>query len=201
VEFAPRADRTFRLNRSDLRAARAASTDSKICVDSATGKPFSIDRGTDFARLPTLREHFEFTDYQPFEGRAFPRKLTFRGWGAREVEVQLQKLIRVQSFQADEFAPPKGASRTHFCQSPQTAGDIRPNTGNTIPIGFTDLEVDMYFQVSPAGGVQYAQVVYSSDPLKNNEILHWFLGTHFPVETCSGVPISYETIVRLVSGH
>jgi len=117
------------------------------------------------------------------------------------VEVQVQKLIRAQSFPSDEFTPPKGATRTGFCESPEATGEVRPSTGNAIPIGLTDIRVDMYFQVSPAGGVRYAQVVYSSAPLKNNEILHWFIGTHFPVKTCSGTPISYETMISLASGH
>jgi hypothetical protein len=57
----------------------------------------------------------------------------------------------------------------------------------------------MYFRVSPAGGVQYAQVVDSSDPLNSKKILNWYVGTHFPVKSCSGTPIPYETIVTLVT--
>ncbi len=88
-----------------------------------------------------------------------------------------------------------------YCRSPETQGELRPSTGNTIPIGFRDLRIDMYFQVSPAGGVQYAQVVYSSDPLHSKEVLNWFIGTHFPIEKCSGTPISYEMITTLARGH
>jgi hypothetical protein len=180
---------------------QAPWTDSKMCVNTVTGEPFSIDRGVDAYRMESMREHFEFADYQPFEGRMFPHKLTFRGWNARVIEVQIQKLIRAQAFPSDEFSPPKGATRSHFCDLPESTGEVRPSTGNAIPIGLTDVEVDMYFQVSPVGGVRYAQVVYSSAPLKNNEILHWFIGTHFPVKTCSGTPIAYETMISLLSGH
>jgi hypothetical protein len=176
-------------------------TDSKICVNTATGEPFSVDRGVDAYRTESMCECSMFADYQPFEGRSFPRKLTFRGWNAHVVEVRIQKLIRPQSFTSDEFTPPKGASRTGYCDSPEVNGEVRPSMGNAIPIGFTDVEVDMYFQVSPTGGVRYAQVVYSSDPLKNKEILSWFVGTHFPIRTCSGTPIGYETLIRLKSGH
>lgn len=176
-------------------------TDSKICVNAATGEPFSIDRGIDAYGLESLHEHFEFSEYQPFEGRTFPRKLTFRGWGSRVVEVQVQKLIRARSFPADEFTPPKAATKTSFCGATETAGDLMPSSKSTIPVGFKDVEVDMYFQVTSAGGVRSAQVVYSSDPLHNDEILNWFIGTHFPIKTCSGTPIAYETMVRMFFGH
>jgi hypothetical protein len=188
--------------------ARTGLADSKICIDTSTGLPFSIDTGPDAYRLEHSRERSaanersEFADYQPFEGHTFPHKLTFHGWDARTVEVQVQKLIPVKAFAADEFAPSKDSSKIGFCDSPETNGEVTPNPGsNRIPVKFTDIEVDMYFQVSPAGGVRYAQVVYSSDPLKNTEILHWFIGTHFPIKTCSGTPVAYETLVRLKTAH
>jgi hypothetical protein len=182
------------LTRTDL-------TDSRICVNAVTGEPFSVARGVDAYHLESLRERYEFGDYRPFEGHSFPHKLTFRGWNSHVVEVQVQKLIRVETFAADEFRPPSGSSRMHFCDSPETKGEVKPSTGNAIPIGFSDVEVDMYFQVGPSGGVRSAQVVYSSDPLKNKEILNWFTGTHFPIKTCSGTPIAYETLIRFKTGH
>lgn len=171
----------------------------KLCFNAASGVPYSIDEGTDVHSLEFLREHTEFAEYQPFEGRTYPRKLIFRGWGSRAIEVRVQKLVHVQSFAADEFTPPKGATRTHFCESPDISGGVNPSTGSTIPIGFRNIEVDMYFQVTPAGGVRNAQVVYSSDPIHDKEILGWFVGTHFPIRTCSGTPVSYETMVRLMT--
>jgi len=188
--------------------AKTGLADSKSCVNAATGEPFSIDAGPDAYHMErprersTVTERSEFTDYQPFEGRSFPRTLTFRGWDARAVEVRIQKLIQVKAFAADEFTPPKGATKTGFCESPETTGEVTPNAGtSTIPVKFSDMEVDMYFQVSPVGGVRYAQVVYSSDPLKNDEVLHWFIGTHFPIKSCAGTPIAYEMLVRLKTAH
>ena len=59
----------------------------------------------------------------------------------------------------------------------------------------------MYFQVDVEGGVRYAEVVYSNAPLMNNEILQSYIGTHFPVRRCAGVPIPYEIVVHQISGH
>lgn len=171
----------------------------KLCVNAATGVPVSIDEGFDVHSLESLREHTDFADYEPFEGRTYPRKLTFHGWGSRSIEVRVQKLIRVQTFAADEFTAPKGATRSHFCESPEVSGSVNASSGNTVPIGFRNIEVDMYFQVTPAGAVRNAQVVYSSDPIHDKEVLSWFVGTHFPIRTCSGTPVSYETMVRLVT--
>jgi hypothetical protein len=175
--------------------------ESRICVNSATGELRSIDQGTNTYDLSSLREHFEFSDYEPFAKIVFPRKLTFHGWDSRTIDVHIDKLLTVASLPADEFAAPAGAEREHYCEKPETRGELRPSTGNAIPIGLSDTEVDMYFRVSPIGGVRYGQVVYSNNPLKNEEILNWFIGTHFPVRTCIGEPVGYETIVTLRSGH
>ncbi len=79
--------------------------------------------------------------------------------------------VRVDSFPADEFVPPAGAMRMQFCETPETTGEGRPSTGNAIPIGLRDTEVARYFQVSPLGGVKNAEVVSSTNPLKNREII------------------------------
>ena len=173
---------------------------SKICVNSER-LPISIDKKLDAIGLEQLQEHYEFTDYQGFGTTQFPRILNLRGWNSRSIQVQIDKLIRVDSFPADEFVPPAGATRMRFCETPETTGEVRPSTGNAIPIGLRDTEVAMYFQVSPLGGVKNAEVVSSSNPLKNKEILNWFVGTHFPVKSCAGQPIEYETIITLAVGH
>ena len=36
---------------------------------------------------------------------------------------------------------------------------------------------------------------------RREEILNWYLGTHFPIRRCAGQPVEYETIERMVSGR
>src|SRR5437588_1586732 len=43
---------------------QAPWTESKICVNSATGEPFSLDRGVDAYRMEYLREHFDIAYFQ-----------------------------------------------------------------------------------------------------------------------------------------
>jgi hypothetical protein len=176
-------------------------TKAKVCVNSGTSLPVSIDKRVDAPGLELLQEHYEFADYQGFGSKQFPRTLSFRGWNSRAIQVQIDKLITVESFPADEFVPPAGATRMQFCETSETTGEVRPSTGNAIPIGLRDTEVAMYFQVSPLGGVKNAEVVSSTNPVMNKEILNWFVGTHFPVRSCAGQPIEYETIVTLDVGH
>jgi len=176
-------------------------TKTKTCVNSETSLPISIDKKLDAIGLEQLQEQYEFTNYQGFGTKQFPRMLNFRGWNSRSIQVQIDKLIRVESFPADEFVPPAGATQMQFCETPESNGEVRPSTGNAIPIGLRDTEVAMYFQVSALGGVKNAEVVSSSNPLKNKEILNWFVGTHLPMKSCAGQPIEYETIITLAVGH
>jgi hypothetical protein len=175
--------------------------DSKVCLNAATNELVSADTGSNARRLERLREHYRFSDYRPFQQKSVPWRLSFHGWDSQTVEVQVDKLIAAQSFPSDEFAPPSESKKSGFCREPKFEGAVKPSTGNTIPIGMGDIEVDMYFEVTPIGGVRYAQVVYSTAPLLNKEVLNWFVGTHFPIETCAGTPINYQTIIRFVTGH
>jgi len=107
----------------------------------------------------------------------------------------------VQSFPADEFVPPVGSTQMHFCDAPEIVGDVRPYAEDAGVVRLRDTELTMYFQVSPVGSVRSAEVVYSTNPVMNKEILNWFVGTHFPVRSCAGQPVEYETIVTLAAGH
>jgi hypothetical protein len=173
----------------------------RICVNSATLLPVSIDKRPDAAGLESLQEHYEFTDYQPFGSKQFPRTLSFRAGNTRSIHVEIEKLLAAESFPPDEFVAPAGATRMQFCENPETTGELKPSTRSVVPIGLSDTAVAMYFQVSAVGGVKNAEVVASTNPLKNKEILNWYVGTHFPVKTCSGQAIEYETIVTLGVGH
>ncbi|MCU1296429.1 MAG: hypothetical protein JWO91_707 [Acidobacteriaceae bacterium] len=174
----------------------------KLCVDSSTYAPAMLETGYDLRSLSAALEHYEFSDYQPFQGKLFPRKFSFRSTNSQDIEVQVGKLIATQSFDENEFTPPMDSETLPFCEAPDSKGELRPSLGNVIPMfGFEDLAIAMYFQVSEQGGVQNADVVYSNNPLKNREILKSFVGTHFPIQSCVGVPIPYETVIQVVSGH
>ena len=174
---------------------------SKLCVDAATNEPLTLEMGFTVRELSTDWERYEFSDYQPFQGKFFPRKLTYRSLSSQAIEVRIDKLIATPAFPADEFVPPSDAEAFSFCSTPEDQGEVRPSFSGIIPIGFRDLDFAMYFQVDVEGGVRYAEVVYSNAPLMNNEILQSYIGTHFPVRRCAGAAIPYETVVHQISGH
>jgi hypothetical protein len=193
------------------------TSETQICLTSATLLPVSIDRSLDLIGLPTpgvsvvpqashnitemLQEHYEMGDYQAFGSKQFPRTLRFHAWKSTSINAKIDKLIKVQSFPADEFVPPVGSTQMHFCDAPEIVGDVRPYAEDAGVVRLRDTELTMYFQVSPVGSVRSAEVVYSTNPVMNKEILNWFVGTHFPVRSCAGQPVEYETIVTLAAGH
>lgn len=174
---------------------------TKICLASATLLPVSIDRTLESVGSDMLREHYEFGDYQAFGGKQFPRSLRFEGWNAKSINAQVDNLIKVESFPPDEFVPPVGSTRMNFCEAPEKKGDVQPYIGDAAVLRLRDTEIAMYFQVGPGGAVRSAEVVYSTNPVMNNEILNWFVGTHFPEKSCNGQAIEYETIVTLAGGE
>ena len=167
--------------------------DFKICVYAATYELASIDAGLDGP--PQTQRRYEYGDYQEFGAKKYPRRLAFSGWDKRAIEVKVEKMIPVHEFAADEFAPPAGAVISKLCNgTEELKGHPEPLSGARIPVGFDDLDMDIYFEITPIGAVRSAQIVYSSDPKSNKEILSWFLGTSFPIKTCDGRPIGYQTL-------
>ena len=167
--------------------------DVKICVDAATHEIASMETGLDGAVQTQTR--YEYADYQQFGVKKYPRRVTASGWDKRTIEVTVEKMLPVREFAADEFAPPAGAVISKLCNgAEELKGHPEPLSGARIPVGFDDLDMDIYIEISPIGAVRSAQIVYSSDPKSDKEILNWFLGTNFPVMTCDGRPIGYQTL-------
>ncbi len=167
--------------------------DSKICVDAATHEIVLMETGLDGAAQTQMR--YEYGDFQEFGAKKYPRRLAASGWDKRAIEVMIEKMVPVHEFAADEFAPPAGSVISKLCiGTEELKGHPEPLSGARIPVGFDDLDMDIYFEISPIGAVRSAQIVYSSDPKSNKEILNWFLGTSFPVMTCDGRPIGYQTL-------
>jgi hypothetical protein len=174
----------------------------KLCADPLTHTPLTLETGYDARDMSPTLEHYEFSEYQPFEGKLFPRAYRFRSLYSQVVEVRVEKLIATKTFDADEFTPPIGSEPFPFCDAPVGEGEFRPNFGNVaFGPGFKDFAVAMYFKVNDKGGVQNAEVVHSDDPLKNRELLKSFVGTHFPIERCAGVPMPYEIVIQMLSRH
>jgi len=176
--------------------AGAGKGDSKICVDAATDEVLSIAFG--LGGPAAFQERSEYSGYQDFGTKRFPRHFAFSGWNNRSIEVTIEKLVPVHAFAADEFSPPAGSEISKLCSGTTAiTGDVTPMFGNTIPVGFSELDVDIYFEITPAGAVRMAQIVSSSDPKADKEVLNWFLGAHFPVKTCDGRPIGYQMMYQL----
>jgi hypothetical protein len=174
--------------------------ESRICMDSATSEVLSIEDGLGFSA--EFRERFEYSDYAPFDTKRFPRHFAFSAWNKRSVDVTIEKLQPARDFAADEFSPPAGSQVSRYCTgAEEITGEASPMFGNSIPADFSYTDVDIYFEISPLGAVRSAQIVYSSNPLRDKEILSWFLGAHFPVKTCDGRPMGYQTLYRFAARH
>ncbi|HUJ80913.1 MAG TPA: hypothetical protein VLW83_03465 [Candidatus Acidoferrales bacterium] len=171
--------------------------DSKICVDAATDEVLSVAYGLDGPAA--FQERSEYSDYQDFGTKRFPRHLVFSGWNKHSIEVSIVMIVPVHEFAADEFSPPAGSEVSRRCAgNEEMKGEVTPMFGNAIPVGFENLDVDIYFEITPTGGVRSAQIVYSSDPKADKEILGWFIGAHFPVMSCDGRPMGYAEVYRMI---
>jgi hypothetical protein len=174
--------------------------DSRICLNAETNEVMSIETALD--EPAQFRQQFEYSDYQPFGTKKYPRRFAYSGRNKRSVEVTIDKLVPVHEFAADEFSPPAGSEIWRYCSGPEEmTGEFTSSLGNELPVSFNNLDADIYFEIGPTGFPRSGQVVYSSDPSKDKAMLAWFLGGHFPLKTCDGRPIAYQMMYPLGAQH
>jgi hypothetical protein len=174
--------------------------DSRICVDAATAEVLSIEKALDGP--DESRERLEFGDYQDFGGKRFPRHFAYSGWNKRAIEVTIEKLDSAREFAADEFTPPAASEISRLCNgAEEMTGQAMPMFGDTRPVGFSHLDVYIFVDISPMGYVRSAQIVSSSDAKADKEVLRWYLGTNFPVKTCDGRAIGYQSLFHYVASR
>jgi hypothetical protein len=171
---------------------------STICLREDTSDPVSVD--IDSGQSPVYREHYQFDDYQPFEGKRFPRSIRFTGWGSRSVEIKVERFLLAQAFADHEFTPLPESTRFVVCPNePGGVADGGIGLATTRASGFGRLEAALYLEVGPDGAVRYGEVVYSSAPVQNKNLLAVFLHGRFPVRSCNGRPVAYEIMMRLAA--
>jgi hypothetical protein len=180
--------------------ASAEAGDSRICVNAETIEAVSIETGLD--EPAQFREQFEYSKYQPFETKTYPRRFAYSGRNKRSIEVRIDKLVAVREFAADEFSPPAGSEISSYCNgTEEMTGEFTSALGNELPVSFNNMDADIYFEIGPTGFTRSGQVVYSSDPSKDKAMLAWFFGGHFPQKTCDGRPIAYQMMYPLGAQH
>jgi hypothetical protein len=167
--------------------------DLRICINAATGEVISIEKGLDGP--PEREERLEYSDYQEIGAKKYPRHFVYSGWSKRSIAVTIDTLSAVREFAADEFSPPAGSQISRTCNgAEQMTGTVMPMFGNSKPVGFYQQDFYIYFEISPVGAVRSAQMIYNSDPKTDSEILGMYVGGKFPVKTCDGRPIGYQTL-------
>jgi hypothetical protein len=172
--------------------------DSTICLRQDTSDPVSVD--VDTGRSPVYREHYQFEDYQPFDGKRFPRLIRFAGWGSRSIEIKVEKLLPAQAFADHEFTPLPESTRFVVCaDEPGGVADGGIGLATTRASGFGRIEAALYLEIGPDGAPRYGEVVYSSAPVQNKNLLAVFLHGRFPVRSCNGRPVAYEIMMRLAA--
>jgi hypothetical protein len=174
--------------------------DSRICVDADTSEVMSIDEGMDDS--PAYRQKFEYSEYQTFGTKNYPRRFKYSGRNKRSIEVTIEQLTPVREFAADEFSPPAGSEIWRYCSGiEEMTGEFTSALGSELPVNFSNMDADIYFEIGPSGVPRSGQVVYSSDPARDKAVLAWLLGGHFPLKTCDGRPIAYAMIYPLGARH
>jgi len=110
----------------------------------------------------------------------------------------------VTRFADDVFVPPDGTSSRDWCAKPEVAKQPDPSSITRLLVGLLSQKSKgfrgYYFQVASNGSVQKMAALYSDGTAK--EVKKEDVGReNFPIHSCGGKPIEYETVFGSFLSH
>ena len=120
------------------------------------------------------------------------------------LEVHIEKLEPVTRFADDVFVPPDSASSRDWCAKPEVAKQPDPSSISRLLMGLLSQKSKgfrgYYVQVASNGRVEKMAALYSDGTA--TEVDKEDVGReNFPIHSCGGKPIEYETVFGSFSSH
>lgn len=163
------------------------------CLDSRMGRLVSVEHNAKHGKTTIGLVEDRFMSLGPIN---FPGHM-LSTIDDESLEVSVEKFESVTHFADEVFVPPAGASSRDWCAKPEVAKQLDPDlfprllSGGLFspePKGFRGY----YFQVGSDGSVERFAEIYSDGTARRTTRGDPSLG-RFPIHSCGGKPIEYET--------
>ena len=159
------------------------------CLDSVTGRLVSII--SKMKQISRVEDRFMSVGAVNYPGHMLSTI------GNESLEINVDKLETVARFADELFVPPAGASSRDWCANPDGVTPLDWNLFAKLTVGLTLSHVPKgfrgyYAQVGANGHVEQAAEVYADGTARRSGDRD-LNGARFPIHSCAGKPIEYET--------
>jgi hypothetical protein len=159
------------------------------CVDSVTGRLVSVNNRMKL--ISRVEDRFMSVGAVNYPGHILSTI------DHESLEISVDKLETVARFADEVFVPPAGASSRDWCANPDGVRPLDRNLFAKLTVGFALSHVPKgfrgyYAQVGANGRVEQAAEIYA-DGTARRSVDRDLNGARFPVHSCAGKPIEYET--------
>ncbi|HLV88153.1 MAG TPA: energy transducer TonB [Candidatus Sulfotelmatobacter sp.] len=161
---------------------------SSVCISDSTGA------------LVRDSASYSDSDFQPVDGKIFPRSLSFIEEGRKVAKVSISELVSPAEFAPNSFAPPTGVLQQEGCMNP-----IAPRLVNKVaPVYPTSARqqhiegtVAVDTEIGLDGTPRMKKVVANADPSLVRSAADAITAWRYEPATCDGKPVSIETVLRV----
>jgi hypothetical protein len=174
---------------------------TQTCFDPATNETVYLD----FGLFPSERAVYsaeikqmfrlELSDFAAVGEKRFPLHLT-RHRLDEKLEIRVETFARVKTFAPGLFAAPPGAEAHDWCSSPIAAGSLQIDRGSLLKIDPPGSVFAYYVLVGRDGLVEKSVPIRQGGPFVDVRMAERLRMARFPILSCRGNAIEYETVIE-----
>lgn len=170
-----------------------------VCLDS-DGDIVNVDDQSP-PELSSMDRSYKFSNFAAFGLHRFPLTLAFQGGDGNEIDVTVPRIAPIENASAQHFEVPVGSAQQSWCAQPKVsestgdfAGVVRPPLQSGIRMPAVTV---LYIEVGAGGRPRGANLVHSSEPIKEQDLNKWISEMRFPVLRCGDDAIEYQTEIGI----
>jgi hypothetical protein len=189
--------------KDEIKKVEAAPAGSApwTCVTFKSGKEDCLDTEGDvvtktfkWPNQPALNSRYEFSNFAPLGTKRFPQKLLLVGGDGDAIDISVFTLAPTNNTKEQNFGIPLHSVVQPWCASPTIEAMQRDLSSVAFRAGheFGYLQAALYVVVAPGGRARFVRVIYSSQPISDEDMQNWMNGTRFPIHSCGGDGVEYQ---------
>ncbi len=177
------------------------SSQTQSCFDVATNQTAYLDvemypseRAVYSAEIKQMFK-LELSDFMTLGERRFPSHL-IRQRLDEKLEIKLETFAEVRTFAADLFTPSSGTEARDWCSDPVSDGSIQIAEEPLYKVDPPGSVFAYYVVVGRDGHVVKSVPIRQGGPFVDVRMAQRLRMAKFPILSCGGRPIEYETVIQ-----
>lgn len=197
----PHAQKKDGLVSTCVQAAAAPGHEESLCFDSSGGNLVSLDTGLENLQSDYRIARVEYSDFQEFAGKLFPR--TLRGYARKNLvaEIHVDELKEDPHPDPKYFVPAEKADLRLYCSAPPSSKlNRRVQPQYPVSAGENHLQgvVTFFALIEEDGSLAQIHLIHSAGPVLDQAALDAISQWTYTQPLCEGKPAPLETAIDVI---